>query len=362
MRSSLLISLLFSIFLFENCAYYAWKKQFIKEDKTDEVQVLSLLGTIENPNQELYLFLPGASRNLGQEQFIESNYVTNKTSKPKIIMIHGWNPLERDTDPFTSRTRKIDNIKGTFFNGILHYQENLSNVNSTYELYLFTYRTSSGIIFNGDGFLKKISRAFVTSDQVIVIAHSMGGLITRAAMKSNDYVPGLIDGVITLGSPMHGSPFASKQYLGSQNYTSEVSSFLLQTQGGADLAHTNVGTGQTLIENETNVVLDYINKDFSYNTSFITFSGVLTSSCLGAETFYYTTACNILTNSNPSFPLNDGIVPENSAFLGENGLRFFRKSGYDHSMMAFQTLNIDSSKSTQLFKDVIEQANFLLTR
>jgi hypothetical protein len=356
------VSLIVFLFLCEDCAYYVWKKQFKREEKTDDAQVLSLLGLIDNPNQALYSFVPGLSRNIGSEQFIESNFITTTSAKPKIVFIHGWNPLERDTDPFTSRTRKIDNIKGTFLNAIIHFQENQGSINTNFDLYLFTYRTSSGVVFNGEGFLTTLKKTFLTSERVIVIAHSMGGLVTRSAMKSQMYVPGLIDGVITLGSPMYGSPFASKTYLRTQSFVSELSSFLIETQGGADLSYTNTGVGQTPIENEKNLVLDYINDHFPYNDLFISYSGILSPSCDGAETFYYTTSCNILTNSSPSFSLNDGIVPENSALLGQIVLRTFRKTGYDHSMMAFQTTSVNDTKSVTFFNEVVTQLNYLVSR
>lgn len=364
MKGSLLIIILFlSIFLFEDCAYYVWKKQFTKEDSTDDALFLSLIGVIDNPNQELYFFQPGFSRNLSKEQYIEASLVPSYSSKPKLVFIHGWNPLERDTDPFTSRTRKIENINGTFQNGIIHYQEDLSGAKTKYDLYLFTYRTSNGLVFNADGFLKILKKNFKSSDKVVIVAHSMGGLVTRAAMKSDSYPTNLIDGVVTLGSPMYGSPFASKAYLKSQSFVSDLSSFLLETQGGNDLSHTNQGIGQSKIESETNLVLDYINQDFLYNQIFVSFAGILTSpSCSGAETFYYTTGCNVLTTSNPSFDRNDGIVPENSAFLGKTVFKTIGKNGYDHSMMAFQTKDIDDNKSKELFQETILEADLLIVK
>ncbi|TGL57458.1 hypothetical protein EHQ58_14345 [Leptospira ognonensis] len=361
--STFAIILFLSSFLFGDCAYYVWKKQFTTDKNTDDALLLSLVGVIENPNQELFFFQPGVSRNLKYEQYLEASLISFPSSKPKLIFIHGWNPLERDTDPFTSRTRKVDNINGTFQNGIIHYQEDLSLAKTKYDLFLFTYRTSNGLIFNADGFLKILKKTFQTSDKVIIVAHSMGGLVTRAAMKSEGYLPNLIDGVVTLGSPMYGSPFASKAYLKSQSFVSELSAFLLETQGGADLSHTNQGLGQTQIENETNLVLDYINQDFPYNQTFVSFAGLLSApSCAGAETFYYTTGCTVLTNSNPSFVRNDGIVPENSAFLGKSVFKTISKNGYDHSMMAFQTKDIDDTKSKELFEEAILQADLLLAR
>jgi len=355
---NLILFILSNLFLFESCVYYVWKKEFEKDDRNQNALILSLLDVIQNPNQELFAFIPGPSRNFSDTQFVESSLHT-PTDKPKLIFIHGWNPIERDTDPFTSRIRKIQNIEGTFSNAIIHFQENQNNVNSTFDLYAFTYRTSNGVVFNGEGFLKFLTLKFKISDKIIVVAHSMGGLVTRAAMKSNNYSAGLIDGVITLASPVFGSPFASKKYLANQTFASELSSFLIETQGGTDLGYTNNGNGQIEILEESNVVLDYINNGFIYNSIFVNFSGVL-SPCSGAETFYYTTGCQILSNSSPSFPLNDGIVSENSAMMGNTGIRSFRKTGFDHSMMSFQTKNIDDSSNILYFNEMVTQAKALL--
>jgi hypothetical protein len=348
-------------FTLQSCVYLVWRKELSREEKADDAFLLSLFGLLDNPNQAIYSFQPGNSRNLSNDQYLEPELVPI-TSKPKLVLIHGWNPLERDADPFTSRAKKIGNINGTFRNAILHFQENQGSSKANYDMYLFTYRTSNGIVFNGDGFLNYLKKTFSTTDKVYVISHSMGGLVTRAAMKSNSYLPGLIDGVVTLGSPMYGSPFASKSYIKSQSFVSEISSFLIETQGGTDLSHTNNGLNQMRIEDDRNLVLDFINDGFSYNDLFISYSGVLSPACNGAETFYYTTSCNLLSNSNPSFPLNDGIVPENSALLGEQVGKNFRKVGYDHSMMAFQTEDVDNSKSVNFFKEVILQVDLLRSK
>ncbi|GBF49115.1 hypothetical protein LPTSP4_06250 [Leptospira ryugenii] len=334
--------------------YYVWKKEFATEERNNEALTLSLLNVIQNPNQELFSFTPALSRDLADWQYQESS-LFQSGEKPKLIYIHGWNPIERDSDPFTSRSRKILNIQGTFKNGIIYFQENLSGVKDQFELYLFTYRTSNGIIFNGEGFNDFLNRKFKPTDKVFVIAHSMGGLVTRAAMKSNRYQKDMIDGVATLASPIFGSPFASKQYMSNNStFVTEITGFLLETQGGSDLTHTNTGLGQSTISGSTNLVLDVLNQDFPYNAKFLTFSGVLTS-CNGAETFYYRTGCQILAQSSPSFPFNDGIVPENSAWMGASGSKRFQINGFDHSMMAFQTTNVDDANAKAYYEQVIRE-------
>nr|WP_232374133.1 hypothetical protein [Leptospira chreensis] len=71
------------------------------------------------------------------------------------------------------------------------------------------------------------------------------------------------------------------------------------------------------------------------------------------ETFYYNTGCNILNNAG--FTQSDGIVPRNSARLGNLTYKQIDIADCDHSMMAFQTTSVDNTKSRNLFTQVITE-------
>lgn len=83
---------------------------------------------------------------------------------------------------------------------------------ATYELFSFEYVTSNPIKNNGQE-LAKVLNPFINSirranpsRKIVILAHSMGGLVTKSAMLEHGATP---DAVITLGTPYHGSPLAN---------------------------------------------------------------------------------------------------------------------------------------------------------
>ncbi|MDF3820109.1 hypothetical protein P3G55_09375 [Leptospira sp. 96542] len=349
----LFLFLLFTILFFQSCIYDFYRKEFASDKKSnDTFFLLAALGLLPNPNQKLFQFIPGYSRNLSDLQFADASFLEN-SNKPKIVFIHGWNPAERDSDPITGDSKKIINIKNTFLNGIIHYQENRSAVLTDFDLYLYTYRTSNSILVNGRQFHQTLRSEFSDSDRVYIVAHSMGGLVTRVSLLPEVGNLPFVKTVVTLASPQFGSPFATPTFLGNNGFINEVGSYLVDTQGGKELGHTNNGNNQISLSNAENTILDGINQKFTLNAIFISIAGELLQSCTGYETFYYKTGCDLLVNQG--FAVNDGIVPLNSAILGGGTRKNITVSNYDHSMMAFQTTNVDDTKSQTLFDLVITE-------
>jgi pimeloyl-ACP methyl ester carboxylesterase len=72
---------------------------------------------------------------------------------------------------------------------------------SKFKLYSFSYRTDSGIASNGEKLRQQLIAVFGTT-KVVVLAHSMGGLVARYADASS--IDGL-KGLLTLNTPHHGT-------------------------------------------------------------------------------------------------------------------------------------------------------------
>ena len=72
---------------------------------------------------------------------------------------------------------------------------------SKFKLYSFSYRTDSGIASNGEKLRQQLIAVFGTT-KVVVLAHSMGGLVARYADASS--TDGL-KGLLTLNTPHHGT-------------------------------------------------------------------------------------------------------------------------------------------------------------
>lgn len=349
------LNLLIGIFIFPSCIYDFYRKEFVSEEKkNDEALLLAFLGLLPNPNQKLYGFFPGFSRNLSDSQFISSEFFP-KSGKKKIVLIHGWNPAERDSDPITNDEKKIQNIKNTFSNGLIHFQEGRASANSDFDFYVYTYRTSNSILINGKQFQNTLRLNFTDSDQVYIVAHSMGGLVTRVALSPDTGNLPFVRLVVTLASPQFGSPFATPSFLASNPFLNDLGNYLVGTQGGSELGYTNQGVGQTNLNGAENLVLDVINQSYlnnNLNGKFVSFAGVM-SGCNDGETFYYNTGCTIL--SNAGFTQSDGIVPRNSARLGNLTYKQIDIADCDHSMMAFQTIDPNDPKSLNLFTQVITE-------
>ena len=111
-----------------------------------------------------------------------------------------------------------------------------------YQLYSFSYQTDRHISGNGQ-LLAQALQAVFGSQEVVVVAHSMGGLVTRSAMLQHADIGANIGGVIMLGTPNHGTTVAS---IGGRfasacfwAMTSSISNFQSLSDGANDMAWDN---------------------------------------------------------------------------------------------------------------------------
>lgn len=84
------------------------------------------------------------------------------------------------------------------------FLESNQKLRDKYQLYTFSYQTDLSIEGNGRLLATVLKDAFKEMPSVIV-AHSMGGLVTRSAMVQHADIGAQIGGVITLGTPHHGT-------------------------------------------------------------------------------------------------------------------------------------------------------------
>ncbi|MEM7182925.1 MAG: alpha/beta hydrolase [Spirochaetota bacterium] len=332
-----------------------------RKKKRDEEQrnlLLLLFPEAAESNHALYRYVPDGTTNLPTvEQFTEIA-VASKTSKTKIVLIHGWDASERSTDAVTGKTKKVENINATWQYAFQFYNIDVASAQTNYDLYAFTYRTSETVASNGERFVESLNSAFEATDKVVVLAHSMGGLVTRAAMYSSSNTNDIIDIVVTLGTPYYGSPFASSEYQAGLGVLGDLASFLTATNGGQDLAHTNNGTGQTSISGATNTYLDTLNANTDRDNRFYPYVGVL-SSCDSAKSGeIYSTGCSTLKNNSPAFNQSDGIVPYNSAIMADKSVNFdlatMAEFNFDHKMLAFN-IPSDEVTASAFFTEVMQK-------
>ena len=120
--------------------------------------------------------------------------------KIPIIFIHGWQPPHQSCDnyklvePFTQMRKSL-------------WKSSNWGILANFEFFTFSYLTFFDIGYNGEILKTKIDNQFGDRDDIVLICHSMGGLVGRY------YVEKLggsthVNTVITCGTPHRGSSLA----------------------------------------------------------------------------------------------------------------------------------------------------------
>ncbi|AOP34358.1 esterase [Leptospira tipperaryensis] len=363
--------------LFSSCADLSIdklkEKLNLKKKKSIAEEILGSLTFVfwAETNHELYKFIPLApvllKSQISADQFAVATPEL-KEAKSKIVLIHGWDFKEKNIDPPTDKFTKVSNLRGTWDDALEIYSQNLSGVQTNYELYTFTYRTSDYVENNGRRLIDKLNSVFTANDKVILLAHSMGGLVSRSALYHQNNTNDVIDFVVSLGTPYLGSPFASSSYQGSFGTLGDLIGFMTGTQGGKDLAYTNAfGTSYVVplpseyIDGAYNLYLERLLADSSKDARVTAFYGAM-SVCNGhaGSDSIYTIGCTFLSNGSPSFAnKSDGIVTTTSGKMSTKlpGARQISKD-FDHAQLSFRN-HVSSTARNTYFTEVLTIINAL---
>ncbi|TGJ98539.1 alpha/beta hydrolase [Leptospira langatensis] len=289
--------------------------------------------------------------------YFQDPFFQRDNTKTKIVFIHGWDFTEKQTDPPTDFNKKISNILSTWNQALAFTTSRTpSNYSSiiynNFEIYVFTYRTSDYIEFNGRRFIDTLNKYFAASDKVIVVAHSMGGLVSRSAILHPNNTNDVIDHIVSLGTPYYGSPFSSPQYTGNLSSIGTIIKFMTNTPGGKNLAYTNglsSGVNPILpaitdgLDQAFNPFLEGLIANHSKDAQTTAYAGDISSSgdCSdGTHDVIYQSGCLVLSSGGtPPFPDSDGIVPWKSALMNghlTNNSANATVSDMDHSQMSFR--------------------------
>jgi triacylglycerol esterase/lipase EstA (alpha/beta hydrolase family) len=128
--------------------------------------------------------------------------------KIPVIMVHGWNFIGKPSAPGTG-----------FWDPHLNFLLNDPEMRKYFKPYYVKYWSNAVSINVLGGLLRdKIQLAGLHEKPFILIAHSMGGLVSRSLMNEHVFTAGnyagttcgdLVKLLVTLGSPHHGSPMAN---------------------------------------------------------------------------------------------------------------------------------------------------------
>ncbi|WP_061260804.1 esterase/lipase family protein [Leptospira interrogans] len=358
--------------LFSYCNNSSWDKLKPSKNKNTAEELLKTLTVLfwGEFNHELYKFIPipfvTLKSQLSADQFAVATS-ESKENKPKIVLIHGWDFQEKNSDSPTDKLAKVTNIRETWDDVLEMYSQNISGVQNSYELYTFTYRTSDYIENNGKRLIDKLNSVFTPEDKVILLAHSMGGLVSRFALYHSNNTKDVIDFIVSLGTPYLGSPFASTSYQGNFGTLGELMAFLTGTEGGKDLAYTNaLGTFyqvpiNELISGAFNPYLERLLEESSKDSRITAFYGEMNvcNNHPGSESVYII-GCNFLSNGSPSFTnKSDGIVTSTSGKMSSKlpGAKQFSKN-LDHSQLSFRN-HVNTTSRNTYFDEVLSLINSL---
>lgn len=302
----------------------------------------------EDSNYELFHYIPNPNPGLGEIRpdslrFRHPETMVTKKNK-SLIFIHGWNFKERNSDPPADFAYKVAQIKDTWMGAIHFIDTTPDKWRNEYDIYFYTYRTSNPIDENGRKFWAEIQKYFTDDQQLVIVAHSMGGLVSRQAMVLAGSDSRRIDGLVSLGTPYFGSPFAIPQFTAHNPVLAELIGFYTATDGGRNLIHSNAFPGQLQISGGNNPYLEELSRENpAIDQKTVAYYGNLTD-CNLADLVVFRTSCSILKNRDPALSENDAIVTRNSAILGGRARENWTKENYDHSMVSFRFVNRDAAK------------------
>ena len=278
---------------------------------------LALLQGVGDYMAKMYYFHPLLAGNPTNPLYVgEAARGEVNPARKKLILVHGWHADDRD--PAFIPLRSVDELKGrvmaenwSAFAATPQYAQILAK---GYDIYAFDYLTSQGIDANGRRLRARMDDLFSgESGTVYIYAHSMGGLVTRFALYEGGHPPYLAK-IITTGTPYHGSPWSSSQFLGNLGVLGSLASFVTDTTGGQDLRWDNYDGA---LSGSSNPKLDSINaltsRDFLVHVMYGSITGTSTAAGAGAT---LVPACAFLS----SFGTSDCIVPSGSATLSGHAM------------------------------------------
>lgn len=125
-----------------------------------------------------------------------------------LLLIHGWNSDGNPAPP-----------AGSYWNNFINYLKNDPDLQANFKPYLVRYWSNAvPVIDIAEELRNKVEALGIHEQKIVVIGHSMGGLVARSFMNDHQFTKGIsmgqecganVDLLITLSSPHHGSPMAN---------------------------------------------------------------------------------------------------------------------------------------------------------
>lgn len=312
-----------------------WLASFVSQNAGDSYSEIFYMNSLFLSNKNYDLYFPVATQSSA-----ESN--TNK----KLLIIHGWQASDKDVNSIANTSSLQKRLVETIWKDLFATNFLSLAITKGYDIYFYSYLTSETIASNSTRLQSKLQSVFGTqTNNVVFIAHSMGGLVARGAVYNFSSTPSFVNRIISLGTPYHGSPWASSQFQESKSILGELATYMTGSAGGKDLAWDNYDSS---LSGSSNSYLSEMNAKSGRDNLIHAYYGTLDKSATGyaGSDSTLTPGCSSLGDT---FSPSDCIVPQRSA-VG-TGLSFGSTKNlgaYHHTDI---NLRVDAVRTT-LYNDL----------
>ena len=304
-------------FIFSNCFLAPIDKK--KSTLLETFILYKLIEPASNAYARMFFMNPFLLNDTKNITYLSDDVTLSLNSKKKLVLIHGWN-LSDPREPAYPSDKNIKDRIISQWDHLLNTNQNflVSVLAKNYDIYFFTYLTSSSIENNGILFRNNLDKQFSTQNSnVFIFAHSMGGLVSRIALYQNNF-PVYLSKIISSGTPYHGSPWASTVFQKDKSVIGDIASFITNTEGGKNLAWDNFDSS---LPGASNSILEKYNSSTSRDSYINAYYGSIDSSISsysGSDSTLLVGCTTLGSQYSPS----DCIVPQSSAsFIGGGNQR-----------------------------------------
>lgn len=255
--------------------------------------------------------------------------------KTPLVLIHGW---QQGYDT----SAKIPHV--TTWTDFINYFYAQDVLKEKFMLYSYRYDTDKTIDENAGLLAKMMDKRFSSDKKVVILAHSMGGLISHRYIQKHGGNEKVLK-LLTLGTPYHGSPVVQAVQGGLPilfpNIVLAVDLYLaLGTPGTLDLRWDNFDDNP-LIDSQNTDLLE-LNKEMGFKNLYYAFAGDMHDDTAHENGYKISYAINSRLGYGKGGNSNDGIVPVVSAACTTHSgsaydfsnLTYRLENDYDHSQMS----------------------------
>ncbi len=278
-------------------------------------------------------------------EIVDVNPELSKEGRKPLLMIHGWSFDGKPASPGSG-----------FWNHFRRYLLDNPDLKDNFKPYYVEYWSNYVTIHEiAEALRDKMEEAGLHEETVVIMAHSMGGLVARSFMNEHTFASGpakglkcgqMVDRLITLGTPHHGSPMANGPARNARlNFPQNLFTSILEAYVFKDMKYNEINRSELRWSNfdnllnyerytdEKNQWLVNLNLDTQFDNKTICYTASIDGKFHSNPQNYdeeYELGSWIIYNGLDM--VNDGIVPLSSAsFSGHDVYRTRHFNHYNHA-------------------------------